>query len=113
MANETAVVRTLNVPQHIVTKAQLMYKASNASDIFAGLKKETMPDAYLIEILETVFDSKIKAKRKQVQIKQASALAELQAKGLDYKAACAALGITLTPSEVENRIPNAVTVAAK
>lgn len=105
--------RTLDIPQHIVVKAQNMYRAANASDIFAGIKKEQMPDSYLLTVLETVFDAKITAKRKQVQQKQATALAELQAKGLDYKDACKALGITLTDSEVANRIPNPVTVVAK
>jgi hypothetical protein len=92
--------RTIVIPAHVALKAQQMYKAANASDIFAGIRKEQMPDSYLVEVLETVFDGKIKAKKKQVQAKQAVALAELQAKGLTYKDACKALNIILTDAEI-------------
>lgn len=87
--------KTIEIPAHIVDKAQQMYRAQNAADIFAGVKREQMPDIYLVDTLEAVFNSKLEQKRKQIRTKQAVALAELQAKGLDYKAACKAIGLTV------------------
>lgn len=98
----------LEFSRSLLNDAQNLYKAQNASDIFAGIKKETMPAHFLTEIVAKHVKSALEQKRKAILTKRQVALAELQAKGMSYKDACKVLGITLTESEAA-AIPATVT----
>lgn len=104
---------TVSFPANVLEDAQRLYKAQNASDIFAGVKKETMPHDYIVEIVRKSVKGALDQKAKQVQQKRATALAELQAKGLSYRDACKALGIVLNDEQAANLPKLANTVVAK